>query len=296
MQEQSWSVSGSPAPPQQLQTALFKAKYNKDLDKRYQSYPRQNWLLSCLPSPRPLDLAPNLCILLGLPRHPEKAGRLLLSLAFASLFSVFRAPGWPFPGRHGDPREEMAERALCGPGAQPLGSWGCSPVSPQQGEGPWLSRQVGAVLSRGSALTLLLQPSLPCPIPVLPCLLGAPSPALCLQHHFPFSGLSVRDRKLVPRQPWNQVSRGVSAWPPPLALSPQLLEYLGKGKSIVDVGLAQARRPLSTRSHYFEVEIVDPGEKCYIALGLARKVGTNAGFLPRGDAQLWGFWSRAGSS
>uniref|UniRef100_A0A8V0ZYQ9 SPRY domain containing 3 n=1 Tax=Gallus gallus TaxID=9031 RepID=A0A8V0ZYQ9_CHICK len=51
----------------------------------------------------------------------------------------------------------------------------------------------------------------------------------------------------------------------------RLLEYVGKGKSIVDVGLAQARRPLSTRSHYFEVEIVDPGEKCYIALGLARK-------------------------
>ncbi|XP_048379550.2 SPRY domain-containing protein 3 isoform X2 [Stegostoma tigrinum] len=50
-----------------------------------------------------------------------------------------------------------------------------------------------------------------------------------------------------------------------------LLEYIGKGKSIMDVGLAQARHPLSTRSHYFEVEIVDPGEKCYIALGLARK-------------------------
>ncbi|XP_033927427.1 SPRY domain-containing protein 3 [Melopsittacus undulatus] len=50
-----------------------------------------------------------------------------------------------------------------------------------------------------------------------------------------------------------------------------VLEYVGQGKSIVDVGLAQARRPLSTRSHYFELEIVDPGEKCYIALGLARK-------------------------
>ena len=61
---------------------------------------------------------------------------------------------------------------------------------------------------------------------------------------------------------------------------------MGKGKSIVDVGLAQARRPLSTRSHYFEVEIVDPGEKCYIALGLARKVGTNAGFLPGGCSAL----------
>ncbi|XP_066564600.1 SPRY domain-containing protein 3 [Amia ocellicauda] len=50
-----------------------------------------------------------------------------------------------------------------------------------------------------------------------------------------------------------------------------LLEYVGKGKSIMDVGLAQARYPLSTRSHYFEVEIVDAGEKCYIALGLARR-------------------------
>lgn len=56
------------------------------------------------------------------------------------------------------------------------------------------------------------------------------------------------------------------------SFSLQLLEYVGKGKSIIDVGLAQARQPLSTRSHYFEVEIVDPGEKCYIALGLARKV------------------------
>ena len=65
---------------------------------------------------------------------------------------------------------------------------------------------------------------------------------------------------------------------PSSPLPPQLLEYLGKGKSIVDVGLAQARHPLSTRSHYFEVEIVDPGEKCYIALGLARKVGTSAVF------------------
>ncbi|KAG5282573.1 hypothetical protein AALO_G00057490 [Alosa alosa] len=50
-----------------------------------------------------------------------------------------------------------------------------------------------------------------------------------------------------------------------------LLEYVGKGKSIMDVGLAQARQPLTTRSHYFEVEIVDAGDKCYIALGLARR-------------------------
>lgn len=52
----------------------------------------------------------------------------------------------------------------------------------------------------------------------------------------------------------------------------QLLEYVGKGRSIMDVGLAQARQPLSTRRHYFELEIVDAGEKCYIALGLARRV------------------------
>ncbi|XP_042264085.1 SPRY domain-containing protein 3 isoform X4 [Thunnus maccoyii] len=50
-----------------------------------------------------------------------------------------------------------------------------------------------------------------------------------------------------------------------------LLEYVGEGKSIMDVGLAQARQPLTTRCHYYEVEIVDAGEKCYIALGLARR-------------------------
>lgn len=50
-----------------------------------------------------------------------------------------------------------------------------------------------------------------------------------------------------------------------------MLEYVGQGKSIMDVGLAQARRPLNTRFHYYELEITDPGEKCYIALGLARK-------------------------
>ena len=51
-----------------------------------------------------------------------------------------------------------------------------------------------------------------------------------------------------------------------------LLEYSGQGKSKTDVGLAQARFPLDTTAHYFEVEIVDPGENCYIAVGLTRKV------------------------
>lgn len=54
-------------------------------------------------------------------------------------------------------------------------------------------------------------------------------------------------------------------------VSGTLLEYVGKGKSIMDVGLAQARVPLSTHCHYYEVEIIDAGEKCYIALGLARQ-------------------------
>uniref|UniRef100_A0A3P9LUY9 SPRY domain containing 3 n=1 Tax=Oryzias latipes TaxID=8090 RepID=A0A3P9LUY9_ORYLA len=50
-----------------------------------------------------------------------------------------------------------------------------------------------------------------------------------------------------------------------------LLEYVGKGKSNMDVGLAQARQPLTTRCHYYELEIVDAGEKCFIALGLASR-------------------------
>ncbi|XP_037832750.1 SPRY domain-containing protein 3-like [Kryptolebias marmoratus] len=54
-------------------------------------------------------------------------------------------------------------------------------------------------------------------------------------------------------------------------VSGMLLEYVGKGKSIMDVGLAQARKPLTTHCHYYEMEIVDAGEKCYIALGLAKK-------------------------
>ena len=51
-----------------------------------------------------------------------------------------------------------------------------------------------------------------------------------------------------------------------------MLEYAGRGKNITDVGLAQARHALNTRNHYFEIEIVDPGESCYIAIGLTRKV------------------------
>lgn len=56
-----------------------------------------------------------------------------------------------------------------------------------------------------------------------------------------------------------------------IRLNGQVLEYTGRGKSIGDVGLAQARWPLNTCSHYFELEIVDPGDSCYIAIGLARR-------------------------
>ncbi|KFM80855.1 SPRY domain-containing protein 3, partial [Stegodyphus mimosarum] len=56
-----------------------------------------------------------------------------------------------------------------------------------------------------------------------------------------------------------------------IKLNGTILEYAGRGKSIIDVGLAQAKYPLDTTHHYFEIEIMDPGENCYIAIGLARK-------------------------
>ncbi|XP_045174288.1 SPRY domain-containing protein 3-like [Mercenaria mercenaria] len=54
-------------------------------------------------------------------------------------------------------------------------------------------------------------------------------------------------------------------------LNGMTLEYSGRGKSIHDVGLAQAKHPLDTMNHYFEIEIIDPGESCYIAIGVARR-------------------------
>ncbi|XP_076064885.1 SPRY domain-containing protein 3-like [Oratosquilla oratoria] len=56
-----------------------------------------------------------------------------------------------------------------------------------------------------------------------------------------------------------------------IRLNGQMLEYCGRGKSLIDVGLAQARVPLNTTSHYFEMEIVDPGRSGYITIGLTRK-------------------------
>jgi len=51
----------------------------------------------------------------------------------------------------------------------------------------------------------------------------------------------------------------------------QVLEYRGRGQGDQDVGLAQAKNPIGTRNHYFEIEIVNPGYSCYIAIGLARR-------------------------
>ncbi|CAK8673078.1 unnamed protein product [Clavelina lepadiformis] len=51
----------------------------------------------------------------------------------------------------------------------------------------------------------------------------------------------------------------------------QIIEYTGKGEHIHDVGLAQAKYPLSTTYHYFEIEILEPGDKCFIAIGLIHK-------------------------
>uniref|UniRef100_H2ZLJ3 B30.2/SPRY domain-containing protein n=1 Tax=Ciona savignyi TaxID=51511 RepID=H2ZLJ3_CIOSA len=51
----------------------------------------------------------------------------------------------------------------------------------------------------------------------------------------------------------------------------QVIEYNGNGVDIHDVGLAQARHPLNTTNHYFEIEILEPGQHCYIAIGLTHK-------------------------
>lgn len=45
------------------------------------------------------------------------------------------------------------------------------------------------------------------------------------------------------------------------------------------MGLAQAKYPLDTMHHYFEIEILDPGESCYIAIGLARRVSFDLAVL-----------------
>ena len=64
------------------------------------------------------------------------------------------------------------------------------------------------------------------------------------------------------------------------------LEYAGEGGNIQDCALAQANFPISVTNHYFEIEIIDGGAGCSIAIGLAkltyplhRHPGWNAGAI-----------------
>lgn len=57
----------------------------------------------------------------------------------------------------------------------------------------------------------------------------------------------------------------------PFDIRPQIIEYAGSGASHQDVGFAQAAQPLSPSAHYFELEILEQGESCFIAIGVAHK-------------------------
>ena len=64
------------------------------------------------------------------------------------------------------------------------------------------------------------------------------------------------------------------------------LEYAGEGGNIQDCALAQGINPMSATNHYFELEILDGGAGCSIAIGLAkltyplhRHPGWNAGAI-----------------
>ncbi|XP_022657283.1 SPRY domain-containing protein 3-like [Varroa jacobsoni] len=54
-------------------------------------------------------------------------------------------------------------------------------------------------------------------------------------------------------------------------LNGDIIEYAGSGLSNNGVGFAQAAQPLTPSAHYFELEILDPGESCYIAIGIAHR-------------------------
>jgi hypothetical protein len=50
-----------------------------------------------------------------------------------------------------------------------------------------------------------------------------------------------------------------------------VLSYIGLGQSDSDGGIAQSCVPLTRCNHYFELEIVDSGDKGYVAIGIARQ-------------------------
>lgn len=49
------------------------------------------------------------------------------------------------------------------------------------------------------------------------------------------------------------------------------MTYTGKGEDFSEFGVAQGRKRLGPANHYFELEIIDPGRSCYVALGVTRK-------------------------
>ncbi|XP_041466861.1 SPRY domain-containing protein 3-like [Lytechinus variegatus] len=51
----------------------------------------------------------------------------------------------------------------------------------------------------------------------------------------------------------------------------QIVTYTGKGEDFSEFGMAQGRKRLGPANHYFELEIIDPGRSCYVALGVTRK-------------------------
>uniref|UniRef100_A0A2P2I4T9 SPRY domain-containing protein 3-like n=1 Tax=Hirondellea gigas TaxID=1518452 RepID=A0A2P2I4T9_9CRUS len=54
-------------------------------------------------------------------------------------------------------------------------------------------------------------------------------------------------------------------------LSGQCVSYRGRGQQIEDIGLAVAKHALSPASHYFQLQILDPGKHTYITIGITKK-------------------------
>ena len=71
-----------------------------------------------------------------------------------------------------------------------------------------------------------------------------------------------RDRFADPIEKWTRLSRVIR--------KDGLLCYTGLGQSDSDGGLALSASPVTPYNHYFELEIVDSGDKGYVAIGIAR--------------------------
>ncbi|KAF2358253.1 SPRY domain [Trinorchestia longiramus] len=49
------------------------------------------------------------------------------------------------------------------------------------------------------------------------------------------------------------------------------VSYNGRGEQVEDIGLAVAKHALSPSSHYFQLQILDPGKHAYITIGITKK-------------------------